>query len=327
MRCKIEVSISIIVPVYNVGDYLERCVDSLISQTTVDQIEILLIDDGSTDHSGVICDEYSKKFPFITTIHQRNKGVSAARNTGINNSTGEYIAFVDADDFVDSGLFEKMTIDAQKTGADLIVFDYWVTYEDGSKSKYRRTSSEKTWSREESLKEFLSGGLIGINLFDKLFKRSCVNTLRFDERIKVGEDLFFIFNFLLNTNLVYGSFQPGYHYFQRNGSAMKDSFSEKYFDAIVVSERIRDIVSANYSYLQDYAEALLIYSEYKTLERAHKFHAAECFEKKLNKYRQDIKNFRYEDAFKYMSVKKFAGFCLMKLSPRMYLLICHLLKI
>lgn len=327
MRCEIKTSISVIVPVFNVGIYLERCVDSLISQTIVDQIEVLLIDDGSTDRCGVICDEYSKKYPFIRTIHQQNKGVSIARNTGIENAKGEYLAFVDADDYVDPDLFEKMIFAAQSKSPDLLVFDYWVTFENGKQSKYRRSVNEKTWLRKEALKEFLSGGLIGINLFDKLFKRSRINGLRFDESIRVGEDLLFIFNFLLTVNLVYGNFQAGYHYFQRSGSAMKDRFSENFFDVIKVSEKIRDKIFTDYEDLRGYAKALNIYSEYKTLERAHKFEAPARYKDRLNEYSLDIKNYSFQDAYKYMSIKKFAGFSLLRLSPRIYILVCKIMKI
>jgi len=327
VRCEIAVNISVIVPVYNVGDYLRRCIDSLIAQTIVDQIEILLIDDGSTDGCGLICDEYSGRYSFISTIHQQNKGVSSARNTGIDNSKGEYIAFVDADDYVDADFFEKMFIAAQRNDADLVVFDYWLTFENGVNGKYRKSTMDRSWERKEALKDFLSGGLIGINLFDKLFKKRCVKTLRFDENIKVGEDLFFIFNFLLNVKQVYGDFQAGYYYFQRNGSAMKEVFSEKYFDVLDISERIRDMVKTEYPDLLGYAEALCIHSDYKTLERAFKFHADERFSAKLDRCRKNIKKYKFIDAIRFLSKKQFVGFCLFRTSPRIYLFVCEIMKI
>ena len=98
------IEISIIVPVFNVEKFLTRCLDSLINQNSYENYEIILIDDGSTDNSGKICDEYAEKFKKIKVIHKKNEGVSKARNLGINNAKGEYITFVDSDDFVENNM-------------------------------------------------------------------------------------------------------------------------------------------------------------------------------------------------------------------------------
>jgi hypothetical protein len=220
-----------------------------------------------------------------------------------------------------------MFIAAQSKNADLTVFDYWLAFENGVNAKYRKITGEKTWLRKDALKEFLSGGLIGVNLFDKLFKRAGLNNLRFDESIQIGEDQFFIFKYLLTVNLVYGSFQAGYYYYQRNSSVMNAIFSEKFFDAIEVSDRIRETIKTEYADLLCYAEALCIHSEYKTLERAYKFHTGECFKEKLDKCSQDVKKYKYIKAIRYLSFKKFAGFCLFRASPRIYLFVCKIMKI
>lgn len=115
-----EVKVSIIVPIYNVEKYLPQCVESLINQTLKD-IEIILVDDGSPDKSGQIAEEYAKKDKRIKVVHQENAGLGPARNSGIENATGEYIGFVDSDDWANSGMFEKLYNVAQKENADIVV--------------------------------------------------------------------------------------------------------------------------------------------------------------------------------------------------------------
>ncbi len=123
--------ISVIIPVYNVEKYLAKCVDSVLSQTFLD-IEILLIDDGSTDSSPLICDEYSKKYPFISVIHQENKGLGGARNTGIAAASGKYLFFLDSDDFIHKEALMRCYSIAEEYSCDLVLFDCIAAFEDGS---------------------------------------------------------------------------------------------------------------------------------------------------------------------------------------------------
>ena len=115
--------VSVIIPVYNVQDYLERCVDSIIKQT-YKNIEIILIDDGSHDNSGKICDDYKKKYNNIIVIHKENEGQSIAREYGIKIAKGEYISFVDSDDFLNEKYYEKMIRLLEKSDCDIAVCDY-----------------------------------------------------------------------------------------------------------------------------------------------------------------------------------------------------------
>lgn len=113
------VELSIIVPVYNVEKYLHQCVDSILNQTFKD-FELILVDDGSPDNCGVICDEYARKDKRVKVIHQKNRGLSAARNTGLRCASGGYICFVDSDDYVDKRMYEKMLCVLKSTGADMV---------------------------------------------------------------------------------------------------------------------------------------------------------------------------------------------------------------
>lgn len=141
--------ISVIVPIYNVEKYLKQCIDSLLNQTLKD-IEIVLVDDGTKDNSGKIADEYKSKFDNIKVIHQENGGLGPARNTGIDNATGEYIAFVDGDDWVQSDMYEKLYKIAKKTDCDIVVSGH-CDYKNGVPivTKKHPLSGQTFSSREE----------------------------------------------------------------------------------------------------------------------------------------------------------------------------------
>src|SRR5690625_7031624 len=113
-------AISIIVPVYNVNTYLEKCLKSILNQTFTD-VEVIVVNDGSTDQSGLICDEYAEKDKRIKVIHQAKKGVSAARNTGINRATGDFIGFVDGDDYIDKSMYENLYQACMETGSSISI--------------------------------------------------------------------------------------------------------------------------------------------------------------------------------------------------------------
>lgn len=115
--------ISVIVPVYNVERYLRRCVDSILHQT-YRNLEVLLVDDGSTDASGAICDEYAAQEERVTAVHQKNGGLSAARNAGLERAQGTYLCFVDSDDFLDSRMLETLCCDLQEKDADVAVVGF-----------------------------------------------------------------------------------------------------------------------------------------------------------------------------------------------------------
>ena len=320
--------ISIIVPVYNVDKWLERCVVSLIRQTIFTKLEIILVDDGSTDTSGVMCDEYSSQYDNIVTVHKSNGGVSSARNYGLDYASGKYIAFVDADDYTEPWFYEKMLENIETEDADLLVMDYNLTYDNGRTKTYRNPNKKsETWNNFDAIKEFLKGGLIGVNLFDKLFKREKISKIYFDENIKIGEDLYFIFLYLLGVDKVYGDFKAGYNYYQREGSAMNNTFSEKYFDVMTVSKLIQKYISREYKELNDYADALYIHSAYKTLERAYKADAYEKYKSRLMELTYNVSKYPILKAKKYLSFKQFVGFILIKISPKLYIKVCKMLGI
>ena len=147
--------ISVIIPVYNVEKYLKRCLDSVINQT-YKNLEIILIDDGSTDKSGNICDEYAAKDKRIIVIHKENGGLSDARNKGLDICTGDYISFIDSDDWIENGFYEYVVNNVKDN--DLLIFDYYITNGKNSKwIKYKNTEVEL--SKEKCLIELAKAKL------------------------------------------------------------------------------------------------------------------------------------------------------------------------
>ena len=138
------INISVIVPVFNNERYLKRCLDSIIGQS-LSNIEIILIDDGSTDKSGKICDMYAVTDKRVKVIHQKNAGVSAARNTGISIAVGEYIGFVDSDDWIEKQMYEKMFFEAKRSNSDVVMCDATTVFEKG------RTQSDTIIQLSENL--------------------------------------------------------------------------------------------------------------------------------------------------------------------------------
>ena len=245
MKCP---QISVVVPVYNVEKYLHRCVDSILSQTFVD-FELILVDDGSTDKSGFICDEYAKKDGRIKTIHKENGGLSSARNAGIENSSGIYVCFVDSDDWVSNIYLEYLYSIIKKYDADIVSADYVIT--NAEKVDFFSESKEKViFGTENILKFYLEQDKInGKNDFPawiKLYKKSLFDSVKFPVG-KFYEDN--ITNFkILNESVKYvKSSRIIYAYFQRQKSITKSKLSRKHLDLIDSSKEMLEIVEKKYS--------------------------------------------------------------------------------
>ena len=173
--------ISIIVPVYKAEKLLERCVNSITSQTYTN-LEILLIDDGSPDNSGKICDELAQKDNRITVIHTKNGGAAKARNIGIDKAKGEYIAFVDSDDYIEPEMYQILLSALKDSGADIACSGIIRESADGkSQSIIRCPGEQKVYSGEDAIKEILLSRHVGSSLWTKLYKRECWSSLRLPE--------------------------------------------------------------------------------------------------------------------------------------------------
>ncbi|MCR5725514.1 MAG: glycosyltransferase [Treponema sp.] len=208
--------ISIIVPVYKVEHYLRRCLDSIASQTFTDW-ECILIDDGSPDKSGVICDEYAGRDGRFRVIHQENKGVSAARNAGLDAARGEWIGFADSDDWCEKEYIEKFFSQAQKEKVQLVFCDWFE--ENGAKTIIRKSPFVR--SKTDLLWKVAIGEIPGY-LWHKFFLLQTINHfhIRFSSELSMWEDVLFVFNFCVHAENCVSINTPLYHYNLANASSL-----------------------------------------------------------------------------------------------------------
>lgn len=204
--------ITVIVPVYNTENYLRRCIDSILTQTFTD-FELLLIDDGSTDSSGKICDEYKDKDDRIRVFHKENGGVSSARNLGLDNASGELIAFVDSDDYVLT-VFLETYIMLFKENADLYILGIIPDYSISSKYIITNTSLNYNGKIQDVLLQLMSCQMLG-SLCNKAFKKSIIdlNGLRFNESYRFREDEEFLLRYMVFAKQVVSTLKKSYVYF------------------------------------------------------------------------------------------------------------------
>lgn len=225
--------ISVIIPVYKVERYLDACVESVVGQTFTD-LEIILVDDGSPDRSPQMCDAWAAKDPRIKVIHQRNGGLSAARNSGLDIATGAYIAFVDSDDRLKPEALQRAWKARQETGADLVLFNLLLTDEqdavlpspDFTIFKDELLTVEELWNRYFSMDERCIYYAVAWN---KLYRREQFNDLRFC-RGKLYEDMFLMPGIMKQCTTVACLGYQGYRYTQRSGSIMAQGDPRNYLD-------------------------------------------------------------------------------------------------
>lgn len=232
--------ISVIVPVYNVEQYIARCVESILNQSYTD-LELILVDDGSVDSSGEICRKYALKDPRVVVISQENQGVSAARNRGLEAAGGEWIGFVDADDFLDADFYETLYSGASLNKAEIICCGVRAVDETGAEQRHLLTNdipdAPVFLSQEEALIHFLHPGkrYLYWSPWDKLIRGDVARKHRFEVGRKLAEDFFFCFQCILDSHGV--CYIPGkkYNYMIRSDSATQSrivtpsSFDSTYF--------------------------------------------------------------------------------------------------
>lgn len=237
--------LSIIVPVYDVERYLPKCMDSILAQTFTD-FELILVDDGSPDNCPALCDAAAAKDARIRVIHQKNGGLSAARNAGLDAARGAWIGFVDSDDYIAPEMYEAMYHAVQSTGADLALCDYAEVDEAGApcQSMYIRLE-KKDFTGRDLLKNATDSTIQPA--WNKLYRRDVFAQLRYPEG-KLNEDLFLIPEICLNTQKAVVVPKALYYYVQRGGSIMNGNKTLRHFDAAEAAQRYWDCLVENAAY-------------------------------------------------------------------------------
>ncbi|ETI67555.1 glycosyltransferase family 2 protein [Neobacillus vireti] len=249
--------ISIIVPIYNVENYLRKCVDSILSQTFKD-FELILVDDGSPDNCGIICDNYAESDQRIKVVHKENEGVSSARNTGIRMAKGKYIGFIDSDDYIDNRMYEILYTSAELHSSDVVVCDLLKVHGDEvSVKKYKKEFSLLHYSNIEALNQLYTNepekAAVWVYSWNKLYKSWLFKDIRFSAG-KIYEDEFIAHKILYHSTKITYVPETLYYYFQRTNSYIGSEFSTKKFDRVyALKERADFFKKINQISLHDLA--------------------------------------------------------------------------
>lgn len=236
--------VTIVVPVYNVEKYLNRCVESLIKQT-YSPVEILLIDDGSTDDSSKMCDTFASQYPNIRVIHQVNGGLSAARNTGTANARGKYICYVDSDDFCDPGMVEYLVYLKDKYNADMSVCGYRLIFENRKiiKETVFGDGREECLNPHDCIRNMLYHKNVEISAWAKLYKTEVMKKNSYPVGKKY-EDVGTTYKIFMACERIACGYIPKYNYCLRPDSITTESFKERDFDMLELADNMcRDVLS------------------------------------------------------------------------------------
>ncbi len=217
---KEEKKISIIIPIYNVEKYLPACVKSILQQT-YKNLEVILVDDGSPDRCPVICDELAQKDDRIRVIHQKNKGLSGARNTGIDNAQGDYLIFVDSDDTVEQTLVEELYTYAEKWNCAIVACGRNYIFEDGQIVCKIAHDESKVYGFEEAMQEMNSFRLFDMSAWAKIYRKELFEDIRFPEG-KLSEDYYIMYKLFDKAQTIGYVAKPLYNYLQRQSSISRN---------------------------------------------------------------------------------------------------------
>ncbi len=284
--------ISVIIPVYNVEKYLHECVDSVINQTYTN-LEIILVDDGSTDSSGKICDDYVEKDDRITVIHKKNEGPSKTRNAGLEHANGKYIYFLDSDDFIAENALEQLAFTAESNGADLVFFDAFSFSDDGAEVKqgYSVKGTYEPKNGYEILTELHKNKDYHCAIYLLFIKRQLLteNKISFLESAYCSEDMLFTYQVYCSAAKTAQCKKTLYSRRYRPGSIVTSKKSERHFRSC------RDV----YEEVRKYSDSIDKADNYMSTE-----YTVRCAYNALNIYKKLSKNDKSLCKNEYKKLKK-----------------------
>lgn len=259
-----EEIVSIIIPVYKVEKYMNRCIESIMNQT-YKKIEIILVDDGSPDNCGKICDEYAKKDKRVVVVHKENGGLSDARNAGIDIAKGKYIAFVDSDDYVDNDYVEILYKAISEDKADIAISSHKVMYENGTILE-KATGERNILTQKETIKRILYDEGIDLSAWAKLYKKELFKTMKFPKG-RLFEDAAITCKIISLTEKVSLVSKSTYNYIIRNDSITTKDFTPSKMDLITSTKEMSEYVKEKYPDLEDATNRRVMYAYLSTLSQ------------------------------------------------------------
>lgn len=252
-----EPRLSVIVPVYNVEKYLPQCLDSLIHQT-LKEIEIILVNDGSTDNSEAICQDYAEKDNRIIVYSKTNGGLSDARNYGLQHASSKIVGFVDSDDYIDLDMFQVLLELKDKTNSEIVVGGVKMATNDGEVYMVREVETEVALNRHDAMEELLKSKRITNSVCNKIFDILLFEQIEFPVG-KLYEDEYVTYKLFDRAETIAMTNQVFYYYRSSPNSITHKAFSEREFDRIYASEIKVDYIQQAYPDLVEYAQRYLVY--------------------------------------------------------------------
>lgn len=305
--------LSIIVPVFNKVKYMDVCIQSILAQTVTD-FELILVNDGSSDGSGDKCDEYKNIDTRVIVIHQKNQGVSAARNAGLRIAKGQYIGFVDSDDILDKDMYEILINNAVKYNADISMCGVKRIFPN-KVQLFGGNNTVKVYNRAEGVSGLLNGEILLSN-YDKIYKAETVKNIEFAPPL--FEDTFYNFEALKNANKSVFDDVIKYNYMIRDNSHSMSPFGWKYMNTIALSKRMVHICSKDMPEHLDEAKVFDFNSNIFVLNLIL-LASKETYSKE---YKQVVNNLKAYSGFfkkaKGIKARYKYGYSLFSLSPQMY---------
>lgn len=311
--------ISIIVPIYNVELYLEECIKSIINQTYKD-IEVILINDGSTDKSGIICDEYAKIDDRIVVSHKENGGVSSARNKGLDIAKGDYIAFVDPDDYIEPNMYEEMFGVIKIFDVDIVSCNYRQIDENNRNSIFFKLDKDELFKDKNKLIEAIfKYKNFDMIIFNKLYKSNIFKNIRFPIGVNLGEDLRILYPTIKYAKSFYCMKKVFYNKRIRKNSLTSNKKIEAYLNNVREHELFLKNVKNDKTldYISCYnACSVNLYRHYKRLlDRIYTLPDREEYKKIENETRKNLINLYKNNN---LSIKYKRQICLLKYNASLY---------
>lgn len=287
--------VSVIVPVYKVEAYLDDCVKSIVEQT-YNNLEIILVDDGSPDNCSLMCDEWEKRDSRIKVIHKQNGGLSDARNAGLDIATGDYITFIDSDDLIDVCMIDIMARKAEEYHVDIVECNFIKFSDESPKHKENEIHQDDVYETKSALEQLINENAFHYTVWNKIYRKHIFDDLRFEVG-KLHEDVFFTYQAFGKSKTVLKIAESLYFYRQRTDSIMGTAFSRRTLDSLDARKQQLEYMRKEYPELEGVAQAQLLgscmyFSQLALLSKNKKLQEialekAECI------FRQERKNMKY----------------------------------
>lgn len=309
--------VSVVVPVYNSEKFIEATVEMLCNQTFRD-IEIILVNDGSTDSSGKICDTLAEKDSRIKVIHLKNSGVCVARNTGVKAAQGEYITFCDADDIISEKLIEVLYNLATENNCDMSIVKFATVFPDGKVKNADATGEIIKYKNNSEAVKALFENKIFSGVYTKLISRELADKLSFEAGRKINEDRMYVFDALRKAESVCMKDECLYRYIRREVSSSNGSFQKKHFDCVYFADKMEKIVEKDFPEISNYAKANSMHTYFDMLKMMCIYKAENEYRENFDEYVRILRNVKLSFAKKYFTKNDLIKWTALKISKGLF---------